>query len=129
MDTAPIIMDGRTLLPMTYVATPLGATLSWNQDQQEVTITFNDEIINFWVGKNMADVNSALTPIDPDNTGMVPIVVPPGRIMLPLAFIAEQLGCEISWDPTLQTVTVTYEESNNSNTSNAEPVQQPSQQP
>jgi titin len=53
-------------------------------------------------------VNGIGTPIDPQNPNVAPIIVPPGRTMLPLRFIAESLGCQVDWNQALQEVTVTY---------------------
>lgn len=108
MDTAPIIKDGRTLLPIRYVATPLGAAVDWNAAEQKVTITMNGKIIELWINGSTARVNGVNTPIDPNNPNVTPIIVPPGRTMLPLRFIAENLGCQVDWNQALQEVKVTY---------------------
>ncbi|MGB9808516.1 MAG: stalk domain-containing protein [Caldanaerobacter sp.] len=31
-----------------------------------------------------------------------------GRTMLPLRFVAENLGCDVQWDGTTKTITITY---------------------
>lgn len=108
MDTAAVISDGRTLLPIRYIATPLGASVDWNESEQKATISLNGKTIELWVNRNTAMINGAETPIDPSNSNMAPIVVPPGRTMLPLRFIAENLGAKVEWDPAQQVVTVTY---------------------
>jgi hypothetical protein len=64
--------------------------------------------IEMWIGQNTAKVNGVLVAINPTNTQVMPIVVPPGRTMLPLRFIAENLKCQVDWDATQQMVTVTY---------------------
>lgn len=108
MDTAPIIIEGRTMLPVTYVAPALGAKIYWNQTEQKVTITHNSTTIEMWINLNIARVNGSAVMIDPSNSDVVPAVVPPGRTMLPLRFIAEQLNCQVDWDASQQMVTVTY---------------------
>lgn len=108
MDTAPVIKSGRTLLPIRYVAMPLGAVVGWDQEQQKVSVSLGDKKIDLWIGQATAQVNGASTPIDPNDPTVMPVVVPPGRTMLPLRFIAEQLGCKVDWDQSTQTVTVTF---------------------
>jgi hypothetical protein len=108
MDTAPMIKDSRTLLPVRYVAEPLGASVGWDPAEQRVTINMDGKTIDLWINNNMAAVNGTGTPIDPQNPNVTPIIVPPGRTMLPLRFIAENLGCQVDWDPLQQMVTVTY---------------------
>ncbi len=108
MDTAPIIYEERTLLPIRYVAENLGATVSWDAESRKVTITLNDQTIELWIGQNIARVNGVSIPIDPDNPAVTPIIQDPGRAMLPLRFISETLGCQVDWNPDKQEVKVTY---------------------
>ena len=109
MDVAPIILEGRTLLPIRYVAEALGATVEWEAIEQKVTIRFKDTVIELWIGKNLATVNGEYKLIDPTNPNVKPIVIPPGRTMLPIRFIAENLGCKVDWNPDLREVKVTYQ--------------------
>ena len=108
MDVAPIIREGRTLLPIRYVAEALGAEVGWNGKEQKVTITFKGTTIELWIGKNTARVNGEYKLIDPTNPNVKPIIIPPGRTMLPIRFIAENLGCRVDWDPKLREVKITY---------------------
>jgi hypothetical protein len=107
MDTAPVISDGRTLLPIRYVVTPLGATVSWDAAQQMVTVTLGSNTIQLVIGQSSATVNGAATPIDSTNPAVTPVIID-GRTMLPLRFIAESLGCQVDWNQAQQLVTVTY---------------------
>lgn len=108
MDVAPIIYENRTLLPIRYVAEALGAKVDWNATEQKVTITFKETVIELWIGKNNAKVNGVYKFIDPENLKVKPIVIPPGRTMLPIRFIAENLGCKVDWDANLKEVKITY---------------------
>ncbi|NLI56004.1 copper amine oxidase N-terminal domain-containing protein, partial [bacterium] len=93
-----------------YVAEALGATVEWEAIEQKVTIRFKDTVIELWIGKNLATVNGEYKLIDPTNPNVKPIVIPPGRTMLPIRFIAENLGCKVDWDPNLKEVKITYPE-------------------
>jgi len=108
MDTAPMISEGRTLLPIRYVATPLGAIVSWDQAQQMVTVTLGSKTIQLVIGQGSATVNGATVPIDPANPDVTAVIIPPGRTMLPMRFVAENLGCQVNWNAAQQIVTVTY---------------------
>ncbi len=108
MDTAPLIRESRTLLPIRFVAEPLGAAVSWDEGQRKVTILLEGTTVELWIDQNRARVKGVDTSIDPANPGVVPIIVPPGRTMLPLRFIAESLGCQVLWQETTREVTVTY---------------------
>lgn len=108
MDVSPIIKESRTLLPIRYVAEALGANVSWDAVEKKATITFKGTTIELWIDKNTARVNGEYKLIDPNNPKVVPIIVPPGRTMLPIRFIAENLGCDVKWDSALREVKITY---------------------
>lgn len=108
MDTAPFNYQGRTLLPIRYVTEPLGASLDWDGAAQKVTVKLGDKIIELWIGKNTALVNGQEVMIDEANPEVMPLIVPPGRTMLPVRFITENLGCQVDWDPDLQEVKINY---------------------
>lgn len=108
MDTAPIISGGRTLLPIRYVSEPLGADVDWDGALDQVTVRLDGQTIVLWINNNTARVNGVETLIDPSNPAVTPIIVPSGRTMLPLRFIAENLGCQVDWNGAISEVTVTY---------------------
>lgn len=108
MDTAPVVREGRTMLPIKYVADALGAALTWDGTTQKVTIEKGDTTIELWIGRNTARVNGADQMIDPDNPNVRPFLAPPGRTMLPLRFISENLGCTVEWNEQLKEAKLTY---------------------
>ena len=106
LDAAPRIVGGRTLLPIKWVAEPLGATVTWNAADRKATVQLGTNIIELWIGKGLARVNGHNAYIDPGNTTVAPIILN-GRTMVPVRFVAEQLGADIEWDATSATVTIT----------------------
>ncbi|HWP98676.1 MAG TPA: stalk domain-containing protein [Syntrophomonadaceae bacterium] len=108
MDAAPINYEGRTLLPVRYVTEPLGAKLDWDETAQKVTVVLGDKTLELWMGKNTARVNGQEIMIDTSNPQVMPITIPPGRAMLPLRFIAENLGCQVDWNDATQEAILTY---------------------
>lgn len=108
MDVSPVLVDGRLLLPVKYIAAPLGAETTWDPVEQKVTISLQGNVIMLWINKPMARVNGIEKQIDPNNSNVKPIIVPPGRTMLPLRFIGESLGCEVNWSQELQEAKLTY---------------------
>jgi hypothetical protein len=105
METAPIIENGRTILPVRYIATPLGAQVLWNPKEQKVTL-IGGKNVELWIGKATARVDGVDVLIDPANPNVAPRIVG-GRTMLPLRFISETFGAEIVYDAKLRTITVT----------------------
>jgi hypothetical protein len=108
MDVALVILESRTLGPVRYVAEALGADVAWDPVERKVTLTRGGLVIELWIGKNTARVNGAYLLIDPQNPEVKPVVLPPGRTMLPFRFIAEQLGAGVGWDAVKREVTITY---------------------
>lgn len=115
MDTSPITRNERTLLPVVYVAGPLGADINWNAATKKVTISLNDTLMELWIGKSVAKINGTDTLIDPSNSNVKPITIS-GRTMLPLRFVAESLGCEVGWNEATQGIAVTYSKTEESKT-------------
>lgn len=108
MDTSPIIREGRTLLPILYVADPLGAQVTWSSIEKKVTIKKPGKTIELWINNNTAKVNGTSVMIDTGNPNVTPVIIPPGRTMLPLRFIADNLDCDVVWNPGDKSITVTY---------------------
>lgn len=106
LDAAPFLKGNRTFLPIRFVVEPLGGTITWNQDDQKVTITKGTTTIELWIGNNVAKINGKQVQIDAANPDVKPMIVNPGRTMLPLRFISEALGCTVEWDQLTYQVTV-----------------------
>jgi len=109
LDSPPVIKNSRTLLPIRAVVEALGGTVSWDATERKVTITLKNTTIELWIGNNTASVNGVDTPIDSTNPKVVPEIIN-SRTMLPLRFITENLGCNVQWDGTSKTITITYPE-------------------
>ena len=54
-------------------------------------------------------VNGVNKPIDPSNNKVVPEIIN-SRTMLPLRFVAENIGATVDWDGTTKTITITYQQ-------------------
>ena len=106
MDSPPVIKNNRTLLPIRAIIESLGGTVSWDATERKVTVSLGSTNIELWIGKSIAKVNGVDTPIDSSNPKVVPEIIN-SRTMLPLRFVAENLGATVEWDGT--TITITYQ--------------------
>ena len=106
MDVSPTVIEGRTMLPIRFVAEPLGAAVSWDEATSKVTVQLMDTKLELWIGQGNALINGKSTPIDPNNPNVRPITLN-DRTMLPIRFVTENLGCDVGWDEAAQRVTVT----------------------
>jgi len=107
LDSPPVIINSRTLLPIRAVIEAIGGIVQWNDSERKVTIILDNNTIELWIGKNTANVNGINQFIDPTNTKVAPMLIN-GRTMLPLRFIAENLGCDVQWDGKTQTIAIIY---------------------
>jgi len=107
MDAAPINLNDRVMIPIRYVTDQLGANVTWDSSTKKVTITYKTKTIELWAGKRTARVNSVNKYIDDSNSKVLPVIIPPGRIMLPIRFVSENLGCQVSWDAATKTAIIT----------------------
>ncbi len=96
MDAYPVIRQNRAFLPIRFVVDPIGAFLSWEGHERKVIIGIENKKIELWIDKPMAKVNGIDTPIDTDPEVM-PFILQ-GRTMLPIRFVAENLGAQVNWD-------------------------------
>jgi hypothetical protein len=96
--TTPVVYKGRTVLPVRSLIEELGGQLAFDNNDQKLTITLNDKKIELWIGKNVAIVNGTKKTLD-----VAPIIINK-RTMLPLRFIGENLGLQLTWDGVTQMV-------------------------
>lgn len=107
LDSPPIIKNSRTLLPIRSIVEELGGTIAWDGTERKVTISFKGTNIELWIDKPTALVNGSSAKIDPNNAEVVPKIIN-SRTMIPLRFVAESLGCDVQWEGSTRTITVTY---------------------
>lgn len=105
--TIPVIVAGRTLLPIRAVVEAIGGTIEWNAATRTVTIAAGAVTMGLTIGNRMATVNGTTLPIDPQNATVVPFIIA-GRTMLPLRFVGEQLGGTVEWNAATRTATLTF---------------------
>ena len=112
-DTVPVIVKGRTLVPIRAIIEEMGGTVDWSATDKKVTIKLGNVTIELWIDKKTAKVNGTSKELD-----VVPQIVN-GRTMLPLRFVSEELGCSVDWNGDTKTVTIVYSGSTTQNTTGA----------
>ncbi len=109
LDATPIIKNDRTLVPIRFIVESLGGKIQWNPKERKVTIELNGNTIELWIDNPKAKVNGKTVWIDPNNPEVKPIIVEPGRTMIPLRFVLEALGANVVWDAATKTITIIYQ--------------------
>jgi len=100
-DVPPITEASRTLVPFRLTLEALNATVGWDDATQTVTATRGQIVVRLTVGENYAYVNGNAVALD------VPARIVSDRTLVPLRFMAENLGFNADWNPQTQTITIT----------------------
>ncbi|MGG1600785.1 copper amine oxidase N-terminal domain-containing protein [Paenibacillus naphthalenovorans] len=94
----PVNKDGSVLVPMRAIFERLGAVISWNDTERSVTATKGSVTVYLQIGSTQPTVNGIAKPLE------VPAQLVNSYTMVPVRFISESLGAEVSWDQASQTV-------------------------
>lgn len=103
-DVAPFVVEGRTFVPVRFVAEALGVSVDWDENTSTV-------IINTGGATNSPTENSTgeiqiFVNGQPISTDIPPRSVN-GRVMVPIRFVAEALNCRVGWQGQTNAVTIT----------------------
>jgi len=88
-------IEWRSMIPMRFIAGAFGASITWNDATQTQTISLNGRSFYITVGQPL-----------PGGMGTARIVS--DRLMVPLRYISEQLGAQVSWDESTRTCIIVY---------------------
>lgn len=100
-DAPPVLVSGRTLVPMRVIFEALGADVSWNETNRTVTGRKADTTVVLTIDRREATVNGRTVTLDQAPRIQI------GRTFVPLRFIAEALGADVSWNEAERAVVVT----------------------
>ncbi len=115
-DQAPVILNGRTLVPVRAVGEALGATVDWNDIERKATISYGENVLVLTIDNNIALVNGADFKLD-----QAPLILS-GRTMVPLRFISEKFGSSVVWDGDARSITITKGAGTTAAAENADPA-------
>lgn len=99
-DVPPQLVRARTLMPIRAIAEKLGADVDWDPKTRTITINKDGETIVLELDKPTAMVNGKAAKMD-----VAPCVMQ-GRTMVPLRFLAENLGKKVTYINEAQTVVI-----------------------
>lgn len=103
-DTAPILYNDRTLVPIRAIAEKMGYSVAWDEGNQLVILTSltNGNVLYFEIGSSIALKNMNET-IELD----VPAVILGDRTYLPLRAVAEAMDANVTWNEGGNSVVIT----------------------
>lgn len=99
-DTAPMIQNDRTLVPMRTIFEALGADVQWDQATRTVTGTKDGQEVVLQIDNGVAKVNGQDVALD-----AAPTIIN-DRTVVPLRFVGEALGANVDWNADARQVIV-----------------------
>lgn len=98
--TVPVIINGRTLVPIRAIIEAMGGSVGWNAEKAEVTLTFKNDVIKLVINSDVAYLNDTQSTLD-----VAPTIMNE-RTMLPIRYIAESFKFDVNWDDAQRIITV-----------------------
>ena len=100
-DVPPIILQGRTMVPLRAIFEALDTDVDYDPDTRLITGTRGATRIELTVDSTQATVNGEGVNLD------APATVMEGRTLVPVRFIAESTGQDVDWEARTRTVLIT----------------------
>lgn len=91
-EVAPVIENGRTLVPLRAIFEAMGAIVSWDDKTRTVTATKGSDYVVLPLNSTSPNVNGEEYALE------VPAKIVKGRTLAPLRFVAEAFGGQVEWD-------------------------------
>ena len=99
-DAQPEILAGTTFVHLRSIFEQLGAEVEWNQQRQEAFLTSGREEICLKVGSKVAIRNTEVSSLTDAP------YLKEDRIMVPLRYLSESLGYDVTWNPETRTAEI-----------------------
>lgn len=96
-DNAPVIVQGRVLVPLRAVSESLGASVEWKQQQKTAIVTKWSKRASLTIGKKTARVENSAAAETFDVPLDVTVRTIENRVYVPLRFISQQLGYKVDY--------------------------------
>lgn len=100
-DQPPVIIDGRTLVPMRALFEALGASVTWYNDIQVAMASAPGISLFIFADNNHMTRNFIGVTLD------APARIINGRMFVPLRVISEVFGMNVEWNSSTQTISLT----------------------
>ncbi len=99
-EQAPVIENGRTLVPFRAVSEAMGIEVLWNSAEKTITCKKADKTVSVSIGSNEIDVDGKKIILD-----VSPKIID-GTTFVPLRAISESFGADVNWNGETKTVEI-----------------------
>ncbi len=98
-DVAPVIVEGRTLVPMRHFFEKMYQNVEWAEEEKKIIVSGRRNIV-MHVGEKTAVVDGKQEALE-----VAPKIIN-GRTMVPLRWVGESLNAAVGWNPQGRVITV-----------------------
>lgn len=102
-----VVGDGVTLVPLRVITEAFGAEVEWEESTQTINLKYPDISIVLQIGNQIAEVNGKA------ETLLAAPELPTEYTMVPLRFISENFGADVSYDDVTEEITVVKDKTDN----------------
>lgn len=100
LDQPPVVIEGRTLVPIRLVTEALGGTVHWTNNDDPIKISYKEHQIELLLNHSDAVVDGEEVSLD------IPAQIVKNRTLVPIRFVSEQLGMDVVYDEATHCVSV-----------------------
>ena len=110
-DQQPVILNGRTLVPIRAMIEAMNGNVGWDEEQQQVSIDLGGHIIiSLRINDYVMNVKRPQASLEKKKEYDISLDVPAqiinGRTMIPIRAVAEALDKNVDWDAGTNTVII-----------------------
>lgn len=108
LQAAPVIKNGKTFVPVRFLAEAFGANVNWVPSRKEIQITYQDIYITLWLHQSIISVESLSDIMKVPETKFLeyPPFLSNGVTMVPLRFIIEEWKADVLWEKETQKIVI-----------------------
>lgn len=100
LDAAPFITAGTTMVPLRGLFEEMGITVSWSAEDKKITVKNGGEAVVFQVENTRVYIGETRYSV-----AVAPRIYE-GRAYIPLRFVSEHMGYNVSWDGDTKTIII-----------------------
>lgn len=92
-DVPPMLLNNRTMVPLRFIAESMGADVQWLEKKRTVEIRQDGKYLQLVVEQTGPGLDT-------------PATIVSGRTMVPIRYVAESLGANVTWFASTQKVEI-----------------------
>lgn len=101
LDSPPIIVNGNTLVPVSFIAKAFNSSINWSSKKKSLYIESGKTNIELNINNKNARINGSPVKLS------TPAKIIKGRVMVPVSFISKAFGCDVTYNNTSKHISIT----------------------